>query len=219
MVRPNRKAGWLQLRMADCQQFVGRETLLTFHHVLVENDDARSDTRRRQWFVAVPRACSLETFPMPVFVLRMPFLRQQTRPIQLAELCRWLLKTDIRLSACFSMDMQNTGLFGGLSKVEAQTTLSESGSEPGSGPGSGPGPASTSTGDGGEGTSSSSLPHGGKDESPGTGPGVDTPTPRVCWRRPLSGTLAEPPPPGSISQKFAAHVLPDLRLMSHVVQR
>lgn len=142
-------------------------------------------------------------------------LSQQTRPIQLAELCRWLLKTDIRLSACFSMDMQNTGFFGGQSKVEEQTASSGSGP----GLGSGSGSASGSDGDGIGDILPSRSPTEACDEVSGTLAGLATPAPRVCWRRPLSCTLAEPPPPGSISQTFAARVLPEMRLMTHVTQR
>lgn len=139
-------------------------------------------------------------------------LPQKPRPIPRAELCRWLLKTDIRLSACFSMDMQNNGFFGDLSKAGTQAPRSRPRSESGEG--------SPSDDDSRGPALSSSPPHGGGYNGvPGTEAGLVTPAPRICWLRQLSGTLAEPPPPGPISQQFAARVLPDVSLMMHVTQR
>eukprot|EP00752_Nemacystus_decipiens_P005075 g4606.t1 len=138
-------------------------------------------------------------------------LVKKPRPIPQAELCRWLLKTDIRLSACFSMDMQNNGFFGDLRKAGARTPCSQPR------PDSGEGPASGYHDDGGQGVPSSNPPHGGYSDVPGAEAELNEPAPRICWLRQLSGT-AEPPPPGPISQKFAARVLPDMNLMMHVTQ-
>eukprot|EP00752_Nemacystus_decipiens_P005073 g4604.t1 len=134
-------------------------------------------------------------------------LWKHTRPIQQAELCRWLLKTEVRLLACFSMDMQNTGFPGNQSKAEAQAMPR------------GARLASEPDGDDSGGLSSGIPPHGGDDDVPGTLAGLGAPAPRVCWRRPVQGTLAEPPPPGSMSETFAARLLPDMRLMMHATQR
>ena len=126
---------------------------------------------------------------------------------------RWLLKTDIRLLACFSMDMQNNGCFGGLVEAETVTALP--------GPGSGLRSTSGSDGDddGGGDAVPSSLPHVECTGAPGTRAGRDTPAPRVGRCRSLSRTVAEPLPPGPISQQFAARVLRRANLMMHVTKR
>lgn len=178
---------------------MGRESMLAFCRVDVAAEKVYD--RRWYWRAFLPRSCSL--------------LTQQSIPFQEEELCRWLVQTDIRLSAYFSMDMQNAASHGDLSKAEIQPTLSGAGPESGSRSGSAPG----SDGDGSGDLSSNSAPHGGTDEVPGKGAGLGTPALRVCRRRPPSGTLAEPPPPGPISQKFAAQILPDVNLMLHATQR
>eukprot|EP00903_Cladosiphon_okamuranus_P014223 g13214.t1 len=115
---------------------------------------------------------------------------EEPLPSQQAELCRWLLKTDVRSLACFSMDLHNSGFLGYLSKAETHTPF--------------PGPE----------TESSSR----YDQVPGAGSGLDTHAPRVCCRRRLSSTSADPPPLGPISQKFAARILRDVNVMMHVTQ-
>ena len=138
---------------------------------------------------------------------------QQTKPLQPAELCRWLVKTGIRLSACFSMDMQNSVHFGNQCNAEAKAALS------GPGPGLGSEPLLGSDGGGNGGLFSNNPPHGGHGEVSRSPTWPNTPLPRVCWRRPFPCTWIGPPPPGSISEKFAASVLPDMRLMKDVMER
>ena len=131
-------------------------------------------------------------------------LQQEPRLIQQADLCRWLLKTDIRMAACFSLDMQNNGF--------------------GCAPEPGPAPGSASEEPGCDGSvdlsaNTTSQPHVVYDEVPATG--ADSPAARtaVMLRQMPGATLAEPPPPGPMSQKFAAEVLPDVNLMMHATQR
>lgn len=109
------------------------------------------------------------------------------------------------------MDMQNAGSYGDLDEAGERSACS--GPEPESAVGSGP------EGDGSGDPVSSTPPFVEYNDIRGTGAGLDTPAPRVCRRRPHSDTLAEPPPPGPISQKFAAQILPDISMMMHATQR
>lgn len=140
-------------------------------------------------------------------------LLQEPRPIRKDELCRWLIKTDIRVSACFSMDMQTSGFFANLSKGGIQSPCT--GPETATGSGSGSEFGSNSSRD----LSSRDPPHVLYDGVPETGAGLNTSAPRICWHRHSSGTLEAPPPPGPMSQKFAAKLVPDLNLMMHAIQR
>lgn len=125
---------------------------------------------------------------------------------------RWLLKTDVRLNACFVLDIQNnSGISGDSNKVEAHPPCCEPG------PASGSGPDEDIDGD----FFSDSSPHVVHDEAvPGRrAGGLETPVPRSCTLRQPLGTSAEPPPPGPISKKFAAQALLEMKAMIHVMQR
>eukprot|EP00903_Cladosiphon_okamuranus_P014222 g13213.t1 len=130
-------------------------------------------------------------------------LSKEPKLLQQAELCRWLLKTDIRLAACFSLDMQNMGFFA------QPPGVADSGSRF----------ASEPDGDGNVSLSSNGPPHVVYDEVPETGP--DSPAERIVMLRQtneMMDTLLEPPPPGPMSLKFAAQVMPDVNLMLTATQ-
>lgn len=150
------------------------------------------------------RSCSHLTphTPVCVHVCTYALRVQEPRLIPQDELCRWLLKTDIRMAACFSLDMQNLGVFGQVPGA----------SDSGSGSS-----ASEPRGDGNVGLSSNSPPHVVYDDVPETGP--DSPAARIILLRRMGNSLTEPPPPGPMSQKFASQIMPDVNLMMAATQR
>ena len=130
-------------------------------------------------------------------------------------MCRWVLKTDLRMAVCFSLDMLNTGVF------EKAPPGSESGPGPGLGSASEPDgegtvdPSSNSNNN----NNSNSPPHWVLDEMPSERP--DSPQARLTMLRQMTDCVAleSPPPPGPMSRKFAAEVLPDVNVMMHASQR
>ena len=136
-------------------------------------------------------------------------------PTQRAELCRWLLKTDVRLLSCFSMDMQNNGFLDVMSKAETQAVLRGPATESAPVSGSAPG----SDGDGSGGALPGHRPHAVCGGGPGTGAGIEAYGPRVRRRRWQLSSLTESPPPGPTSKKFTARILEDANLVMHVTQR
>jgi len=120
------------------------------------------------------------------------------------ELCRWLLKTDLRLAACFSMDMHDKGAF-----KETSTP-----------PVPGPAYSANSGGRGGGELSTSIPPHLVYDDAVAVAVAEERIAREVCgfgYKR-LENT-PEPPPPGERSLKLAAAVLPDFRMLMKGTER
>ena len=131
--------------------------------------------------------------------MRSAHAEQDPRIFHRAELCRWLLKTDIRMSACFSMDMHD------------KDTFTESGNSPLLGLGAAP---SSSGGAGGAISSGE-----GGDELPNRPPHVVYDR-RMCrFGYKVLENSEEPPPPGEMSRKFAAEVMPECQLLMKAMQR
>ena len=126
--------------------------------------------------------------------------------IQQAELCRWLLKTDMRMTACFRVDMYQQGAFN------------EKGSTPL------PGSASSRSGGGDEGTVCDrgdevlniSPPHAMSDEE-----ATEENAARSMCEDGFTVLEGPPqaPPPGEMSARFAADLSPECQLLLNAMQR
>ncbi|CAM9279340.1 unnamed protein product, partial [Ectocarpus sp. 8 AP-2014] len=143
-------------------------------------------------------------------------MAKEPRLIHQKDLCRWLLKADIRLTACFSVDMLDKGAFNeDSSDVGRYARWEGDGSPPGE-DGGGPQDVGATRNPG-----LSARPHVVYDEgkggaSPMTGAGAaNTPT---CFSLRSFDQSTEPPPPGEMSLKFAAELLPECDLMVHATQ-
>ncbi|CAM9794065.1 unnamed protein product [Ectocarpus sp. 4 AP-2014] len=144
-------------------------------------------------------------------------MAKEPRLVHQKDFCRWLLKADIRLTACFSMDMLDKGAFNDdSSDVGRYARWEGDGSSPGEGGGVGPQDIGATRNPG-----LSAQPHVVYDEvkggsSPMTGVGAaNTPT---CFSLRSFDQSTEPPPPGEMSLKFAAELLPECDLMVHATQ-
>lgn len=126
---------------------------------------------------------------------------------QQAELFRWLVKTDIRLAACMSMDMHKSAVNeNGDSPSPATAT-----SVPGCGYGAVDG------GDGADDFSTENPRHVVYDEERVEENAASEMTGFGCIN--ISRSSWEPPPPGENSLKFAADVFPECQLLTSVTQR
>jgi len=135
------------------------------------------------------------------------FTEQDPRIFQQAELCRWLLKTDIRMSACFAMDMHQQGAF----KEKRYTPSAGSAS---SGPVGGGG--TIKVGDRDDELSMARPPHAMCDE----GEAEENAARNNCRHGSnVLDSAPQPPPPGEMSRKFAADVSPECHLLLNATQR
>ncbi len=160
-----------------------------------EVDNSKLDVAARRGRVRYDRMCHYHLLTHP---RRACYPEQDSRVFQQAELCRWLLKTDIRLAACFSIDMLDNGALN----QNVNITL------PGSAfSGRGGGYGATDGGGGGGRLSGNSRPHVMYDEHEAT----ETDS---CME-----TSPEPPHPGEMSHRFAAQVLPECQMLMNVTQR
>ena len=132
-------------------------------------------------------------------------LEQDPRIFQKAELCRWLVKTDIRLAACFSMDMHKGAINENGDSPSPATATSVSGSD-----------GVVNGGDEAGGVSTTS-PHVVYDEGMGEANAVSAASGFDYIN--ISRNSSEPPPPGEISRKFAADVFPECHLLTSVTER
>ncbi len=130
-------------------------------------------------------------------------LEQGPRLIQQAELFRWLVKTDIRLAACFSVDMYRSA-----STEDGNTPLRETAS-----PVVGGSDGAINGGGGAVQLSTKRPPHVVYDE------GVAEASTAGLGHINGLGNSPEPPPPGRMSRKFAADILPECQLLGKIAQR
>ncbi|CAM9560265.1 unnamed protein product [Scytosiphon promiscuus] len=161
--------------------------------------------------------------------------------IQQSDLCRWLLKTDIRLGACFSIDMLGEDVCRIDKKGDVHTTWGRRGSlspqpKPESARSSGTGMVCgelcgnedfQGAGMAAMGMVPPHVVHDDGKEKDGDVAGVQDGGPE--WGTPAAAAdcaastclalrnkldqSAEPPPPGEMSRKFAAEVLPECQFM------
>lgn len=124
-------------------------------------------------------------------------LEQDPRLFQQAELFRWLVKTDIRLAACLSMDMYKSAINENVDTGRGDGAIN---------------------GDGGaDGCSTKNPPDVEYDEGM-TEANAASSIAGFDYIN-VSQTSSEPPRPGEISRKFTTDVFPERHLLMGITQR